>query len=67
MVVNKAVSIFGLFVCLAPQGSGSPLMDRCMTTEKVGEKRRGKGLLFRLPFTGNRPTIGLVLGKWRKT
>lgn len=63
--MNKTVSVGRFFACLASQGSGSPLVDRAMTTEKDGEKRSGRGFLIRLPFTGNRPTVGLVVGRWK--
>ena len=64
-IVNKTVSVGRLFACLTPQGGGSPLVDRAVTTEKDGAQRRGSALLIRLPFTGHKPTVGLVVGMWR--
>jgi len=64
--MNKTKSIGRYFVCFASQAGGSPLIDKAITTEKEAPFRTGNSFLFRLPFTGNRPTVGLVLGKWRK-
>ena len=63
--MNKAKSIGRYFVCLAPQGGGSPLIDEAHTYEKEEPFRKGKGYLIRLPFTGNKPTTGLVVGMWQ--
>ena len=64
-IINKTISVYGYFSCLAWQGSGSPLVDKTTSFEKEGEKRIGDSILIRLPFMGNKPTVGLVLGKWR--
>lgn len=61
---NEAVSVGRYFAVLASQAAGAPLIDKAITQEREGQMRRGKGVLIRLPFTGNRPTIGLVLGQW---
>jgi hypothetical protein len=64
--MNYTISLFGFYACLAAQGSGSPLFDHAMTIEREGLKREGRGYFIRLPFTGNHPTTGLVIGRWRK-
>jgi len=56
-----------LYACIAPQGQGAPLIDQAFTIEKDGKQRRGHGFLIRVPFTRNRPTIGLVVGLWKQT
>jgi hypothetical protein len=63
-IINRSFSLFRLFVVLAPQAGGSPLIDRCNTRELEPPHRIGRGILIRLPFTGRHPTIGLVLGHW---
>ena len=66
--MRTAHSLGRFFVVFgAGQGAGSPLIDRAHTHEKEGEMRHGSGFLIRLPFTGNQPTRGLVIGRWRKT
>ena len=67
MLMNKTISVGRLYACFAPQGAGSPLIDKCCTLEKDEPKRIGFGWLIRLPFMGERPTIGLTVGKWNKT
>ena len=67
----RARSFGRLYVVLAWQPAGAPLVDRCTTYEKRrplgGPLRRGRGVLIRLPFAGHRPTIGLVIGIWEPT
>lgn len=64
-LIGKTVSVGRTYVCLAHQGAGSPMIDRCSTFEKGGQKRHGDGRLIRLPFKGGAPTVGLVIGLWR--
>lgn len=61
---SKTISAGRFFACFAPQAAGSPLVDKSLTTEKEHPNRIGYGYLIRLPFTGNNPTTGLVIGMW---
>lgn len=66
-MTQTAHSLGRVYIVLgAHQGAGSPLVDRAVTNEREGAMRSGYGLLFRLPFTGNMPTRGLVVGVWRR-
>jgi len=64
--INRAYSLGRYYIVLANQGSGSPMIDKAFTNEQEGAYRKGKGFLIRLPFTGNRPTKGIVIGRWKK-
>jgi hypothetical protein len=65
--MSNTRSIGRFFVCIAAQGAGSPLIDGAVTRELHQPHRTGTGVLIRLPFTGHRPTRGLVIGKWHAT
>ena len=64
--MSNAHSLGRFYIVIgAPQAQGAPLIDRAHTMEKEGLFRRGDGILVRAPFTGDRPTRGVVLGWWR--
>lgn len=62
----NAYSLGRLFVTVASQGQGAPILDRCCTRETEGRMRAGSGLCIRPPFTKHRPVLALVVGVWRK-
>lgn len=69
-ILNKTINMGKYFACLAGQAAGSPLVDRAITREIVNlrsmKERTGDSVLIRLPFTGkNKPTVGIVFGRWR--
>ena len=64
--MGEAHSIGGLYVSIAGQGQGAPLVDKSFTVEQEGLKRRGRGILIRIPFTKHRPTKGINIGLWDK-
>jgi hypothetical protein len=51
-------------MCIANQAAGSPLIDKAITREQEGKERIGMSILIRIPFTGKKPTIDIVFGKW---
>ncbi len=64
--INRAYSLGRYYMVLANQAAGSPMVDKAFTNEQEGAHRTGKGLLIRLPFTGEQPTKGIVVGRWNK-
>lgn len=65
-MTQQAHSFGRLYIVIgAGQAGGSPLIDRAITTEREGRMRTGRGWLIRAPFTGHRPTRGIVVGVWR--
>lgn len=60
--IGRLYCVFG-----AAQGGGAPLVDSCSTSERDGQRRRGRGILIRPPFMGGKShDLGLVLGIWGK-
>jgi hypothetical protein len=64
--VNRAYSWGRYYIVLAHQGAGSPMIDKAFTNEQEGAHRKGQGFLIRLPFMGEQPTKGIVIGRWKK-
>jgi len=64
--MNTAHSIGRLYISIAGQAQGAPLIDKAFTVEHEGLKRRGRGIVIRLPFTKDKPTKGLNIGLWDK-
>lgn len=65
--MNKTLNFLSFFVCFAPQAQGAPFIDRAVTRETENPHRTGDGFLIRVPFTRHRPTVGLIVGKWRQS
>lgn len=55
-----------LYIAKCGQASGAPLVDRGFTNEKGGAGRRGRCLVIRPPFAGNRPCRAIAVGWWGK-
>jgi len=66
--MKNTITLGKFYIGIGQQAEGSPILDRavcaaCVT--ETGMKKLGEGWLLRLPFTGNRQTVGVIFGKWQ--
>ncbi len=54
-----------LYIAKCGQAAGAPLVDRGFTKE-TGTDRRGRCLVIRPPFAGNRVCRAIAIGWWSK-